>query len=473
MQLRTEQVADLAFHMAVPRGMNLSDPGTGKTPPVCVYLYWLWSDQKCRSVWTMPKSILSKNRKELLKWSDFEEDDVIIVDGTPQQREKQMASDAKVFLMGFSRFSDDWEKLLRYHPDINCHASDEIHLGYGGPESGRTLRMYEAMEHIERFLPMTGTIVNGRLSSVYPCIHVIAPHLYPGGYEQFKAMHAVMDGYGKVMAWTNTKRISQFLGKYGVRHTFEEVYGPEAKELIFETCEMTKAQREAYDEFEEEGILELEESWLEGTLPGVNFIRARQLMEHPQEFGPPLDKIKTTGKEERLKIYLEHAAQTGQPLAIFAALQPQQERIVEICKNHGLRVGLINGNVPTKRRFEIDEDFQAGKLDVVVASPATAGIGFNWGHIDTMIFMSLDPMDSSFVQAYRRAIRGKRETALKIIVMEYEDSMDQHMFSIIDKKSKLASDVDSSNERLDLQRTGKKRINMPKGKETFGMEDFM
>lgn len=462
LELRDYQVTDLAFAMSRPRTLNLSDPGTGKTPPACLYMYWLWSTKGARTAWSMPKSLLKKNRDELLLWSEFDEGDVIIVDGPPKKRDEQMRSEAKVFLMGFDCFSRNWQTLKEYHPDLDAHVSDEIHLGYGGPTSKRTTQMLEAMESLTYFLGMTGTVINGRLSSVFPSIQVIEPGLYPHGYEQFQAYHAVVDSYGRVVSWMNTKRISEFLRRNAVRHTFEAAYGPEAKEIIHEVCAMAPEQREAYDEFAEEGLLELEESWLDGSLPGVNYIRCRQLMEHPQTFGPPLESIKLTGKEDRLLIHLEHSVQTGEPLVIFAALQPQQTRLVELCKKYKLRTGLINGTVSSKRRFAIDEAFRAGELDVVVASPATAGIGFNWSHVNRMIFMSVDPMDSSFVQGYRRAIRGQRDCPLLIYLMEYEDSMDQRMFEIIDRKSKLSNDVDQSKERLDLRRTGMKRVNMGK-----------
>lgn len=470
--LRPEQVADLAFYMANPRCMNLSDPGTGKTPSVCVYLYWLWSTLKIRSVWAMPKSLLKKNLDEMLRFSDLKPEDVVIVDGTKIQRGKQMRSDAKVFLMGFDAFSTNWEELLQVHPDIRMLCVDEIHIGYGGPESGRTLQMFEAMKHIPYFLAMTGTIVNGRLSSVYPCLHVIAPDLYPYGFEQFDMKHSIKDSYGRTVAWVNTGPISKFLGTYGIRHTFAEVYGAESKVVLHEKCQMDPEQRKYYDEFEQTALLELEDSWLDGSLPGVNLIRCRQIMEHPQNFGPPLDKIKVTGKEQRLQIHLQHSKDTGEPLLIFAALVLSQERIVELCQKAKLRVGLINGGVSQKRRVEIDEAFRAGELDVVVASPATAAVGFNWGHVDKIVFMSLDYMDSSFVQGYRRAIRGKRETPLLIYVMEYEFSVDQKIFEIVEKKSKLASDVDDTNERLDLRQTGRKRSNMKPEGAKLSMEDF-
>ena len=253
-----------------------------------------------------------------------------------------------------------------------------------------------------------------------------------------------------MVAWKNPQKVAEFFRTYGVRHSFKSVYGEEAKVIVNEQCQMDPKQRKAYDEFEETALLELEDSWLDGSLPGVNLIRCRQLMEHPQTFGAPLDTITETGKEARLKVHLEDAKLSGKPMIIFAALKPQHDRLVALCKSMGFRVGLINGDVSTKRRFEIDADFKAGYLDIVIGSPATMAVGYNWGHVDTVIFMSLDYMDSSFIQGYRRAIRGKRTTPCLIYVLEYENSVDQKIFAIVQKKSALAHAVDDTQERIQL-----------------------
>lgn len=447
--LRSYQTADLAFYMAKPRCMNLSDPGTGKTPSVCVYMWYLYASKGVKTVWSMPKSLLKKNKEEFELFTDFKPEDIIIVDGDAKRRSKLMAQDGKVFLMGFDCFANNWEELLRNHPDIDAHIVDEIHMGFGGNDSNRTQQLYRAMEHITYFIAMTGTMINGRLSSAYPSIQICDPTYYRS-YQAFMWTHAIENDYGNVVAWQNPKKIASFFGRFGIRHSFEEVYGKEAKVVINEQCQMDPAQRAAYDEFEETALLELEESWLEGTLPGVNLIRCRQLMEHPQNFGPPLDKIKETGKEARLRVHLEDAKQSGKPLIVFAALKPSQARIVEMCKKLGLRAGLINGDVSSTKRFQIDDEFKAGLLDVVVGSPATMAVGYNWGHVDTIIFMSLDYMDSSFVQGYRRAMRGKRDKPLLIYVMEYENSMDQKIFQIVETKSAMAVAVDETQVKVEL-----------------------
>lgn len=450
LELRDYQVADLAFYMANPRCGNFSDPGTGKTAPTCVYLGWLWDAKRVRSIWTMPKSLLKKNRDELLEWTDLKPEDVIIVDGTPAKRDKQMRTDAKVFLMGFDCFARNWETLVGYHPDINALGGDEWHLGFKSDESQRTQSLYRFMERTLYLVAMTGTIIDGRLDTAYPLIKLCSPYSYSSHFA-FMLRHSIENDYGQVVAWRNPGEVGKIFGEIAIRHTFEDAYGPEAKVIVHESCEMDPKQREFYTEFEETALLELEDQFLDGTLPGVNLIRCRQIMEHPQEFGPPLDKIKRTGKEERLLIHLENHKRTGKPLVIFSALTAQHDRLVAMAKDMGFRVGMIDGRVSATKRAEIDEAFQAGELDIIVASAATAGVGYNWPHVDHIIFISLDYMDSNFMQAYRRAIRGKRETPLLITVMEYENSVDQKIFQIVEKKSALANAVDQTKERIRLR----------------------
>jgi SNF2 family DNA or RNA helicase len=473
--LRDYQVADLAFYLAKPRCLNLSDPGTGKTPSVCVYAQYLWQEEGIRTAWAMPKSLIKKNYNELLRFTELKPEDIAIVSGYGKKRRlEQMASDAKVFLFTFTGFSDEWSELVSFHPDVRALFVDEIHLGYKGDTSKRTQSLYQAMDtHFTHFLAMTGTIIDGRLSSAYPSIRIIEPDLYTS-FNVFMIIHAIEDGYGRVLAWRNPEKLTQFFGRHAIRRTFEQVYGKEAKVIIHETCQMEERQREAYDEFAATALLELEESFLEGSLPGVNFIRARQLAEHPQSFGAPLDKIDYTGKEERLLIHLEDFKSKGTPFVIFSSLVPSQERCFEIARSMGLRVALINGSTSQARRGQIDEQFQRGELDGIIASPATAGVGFNWGHVDVMIFMNLDFLDSSFLQGYRRAIRGKRDKPLLIYVFEYEDSVDQRIFQIVETKSQMAANVHEDKEVLQLREKpkAKKPIKiLGSGKVT--MHDFL
>lgn len=447
-ELRPDQIADLAALIKFQKFGLWHDPGGGKTPTVCAFSYYCWSVKKWRSAWAMPKSLLKKNKDEILRFSGFKPEDVVIVSGAPKKRLEIMASDAKVFLFTFQGFASEWDKLVGFHPDLKVNVIDEFHLGYSGHEANRTQSWYVACRNMEAIVPMTGTVIKGKLSSAYPILHAMAPTYY-GNYAAFLNHHAIRDEYGSIIGWKNHDRLGLILQAVGVRRSFESIFGKEAKVIQTELCQMHPKQRDAYSKMEGLGLLELEDSFLEAKTKGTQAIRCRQIMAHPETFGLiPTDE--KTGKDERLWIHIEDHIQSGEQLAIFSALVPEQERIYTQLKERGLSVALINGSVSGPARQKIDEDFRAGKIQFVVGSPATMAVGFNWGMLNTIIFVSLDYGDDSFIQAYRRAIRGKRTTPLLIIVLEYENSIDQRIFDVIQMKSKDANLIDSTKEEIVL-----------------------
>ncbi|WMC09557.1 DEAD/DEAH box helicase [Oceanimonas pelagia] len=442
LSLRDYQKTHLARFFAEERKMDLSHPGTGKTCPAAVYMYGLWASEGIKSIWAMPKSLLVKNWEELLLWSNFMPDDVVIFDGNPKQRDKQMATDAKVFLMGFDAFARNWRQLLECHPQIQSLVVDEWHLGfsthgwmYRGKVHGakRTLEMYQAMRRIPWFLPMTGTLIDGRLNSAYPAINVIEPRYY-GTYDNFMATHALLDDYGKPWLWKNHEHLAQILMKHSVRVTFEDAYGAENKQVFVELCTMSPAQRRAYAEMEETALLELEDGFIEAGTPAVAVMRCRQIMQHPETFGIPMNSGDT--KPDHLRVHIQSALDANKALVIFEVTREAQNQIVALAESLGAKVGLLNGTVTGNARAKADSEFRSRFLDVMVCSPEVAGVGFNWSHVDTLIFNSIDYQDSSFIQAYRRALRGKRDTPLKIYVLQYRNSIDQRIAHIANSKSK-------------------------------------
>lgn len=465
LELRKEQLETLGLSMKKKTFMDRSDPGTGKTPPFCVWMWWQWHTNGNRVIWCMPKSIMKKNRKEALLWSEFTEDDVVILDGSPGKIKKLIASDAKVYIMGFQRFAKSWRDLKARHPSMKCIGVDEWHLGFKGPESKRSGELMTAMEKdFEWLYGMTGTLIAGGLDSAYVAVQLMAPTRYYFGLRDFYNQHAVMDPvYEKPMAWKNHEKLTAVIATFSVRRTFEEVYGKENKVIIREKCDMSAKQREAYDKFEREAVLELSDQFMDGSVPGVATIRCRQIMGHPERLRLPTEvwepgnpkpiivlkeydlmEGEQTGKDEQLLIHLEEHKANGKPLLIFATLIPEQERIRSLCASMGFTVALINGEVSATERGRIDEDFQSGKIQIVVGSPATATVGFNWSHLDHIIFVSLDYQDDNFLQAYRRAMRGVRTKPLRITILEYRKSIDQTILIIVKRKSKDANKVDDT-----------------------------
>ncbi len=466
--LRPKQIAALAYYIADKKVMDLSDPGCGKTPPVCVNQLRRFQDG-LSTQWVMPKSLLKKNKREIIRFTGVDPDQVVIYDGTAAQL-KKLADRKEVvtWLMTPERFKRSWKTL----PEASHQALDvdEFHkcFGPGGLDPtgqaatpARTLAFYEFMRHAQECVFMTGTLIHGRLDTCFPAIHAIEPRYY-AGYRAFLNHHAWLDSYGRAFAYKNHDRIAQILSRHAIRYTFEEVYGPESKIVIGETAEMSPKQRQVYEEFQKSLTIDLGEAMLDGTAPAATLMLGRQIMETPYSMrdprGPEFPRVdlmngENTGKEDLLENHFADHARTGKPLVIFAAFVLQHERIKELAAKFGIEMRVMNGSTSAKQRDDIDVEFQAGRLQGIVCSPEVAAFGFNWQdwgdqgqEVEHFIFVSMDYLDTNFLQAYRRGVRGKRKTPLRITVLKFANSMDDRVFDIIAKKSADANKVDESRE---------------------------
>jgi hypothetical protein len=516
--LRDYQIADLAFMIANPKCLLLGDPGTGKTPPVCVMQWHMWQSEGISTVWIMPKSLLKKNKDEILRFTGFKPEQVVIVSdpkgltdaqrklmediicgtltqpesckggrkttlrrlmdegfvefsrgalrltdageevftGTPKEF---LREDIAVYLMGFTRFAKCWKQLPARVKAIHI---DEFHLGFKSNDSARTQALYEFSEKVKYFVPMTGTLIDGRLDTAYPAIKIIEPRYYLS-HEAFMNYHAFRDEYDRVLWWTNHDKLSEILGRHGIRRTFEMVYGKSQVVLVPEVVHMSEKHREMYDQLHDAAYLELEKFFVDGAMPGVHLIRCRQLMEHPNSFpdlinlGAYTDVLpgEEPAKLERLRIQIEEHKDRGTPFPIFSSLVPQQKQIAKLLDEFKMTYGVMNGDTSAKERARIDEAFVAGKIQALVCSPPVAGVGFNWQfwkgrEVENIAFITLDYQDTSFAQAIRRFERGPRKTSLRVSVYQYANSIDQRVMEIVRSKSKMANMVDATRPVFDL-----------------------
>lgn len=444
--LRDYQLVDLSFMMTQPRTMLLHDPGGGKTPPVCVMIWFRWT-QRERTIWTMPKSLLRKNKAELLRFTHFQPDDVAVVDG-PKWKDT-LTSTAKAFLMTPDRLHRSYAEIISAYPDIKMLVGDETHMYWANHEGKRVQSMYAAMKQIPFSVWMTGTLINGKLPTCFPAIHNIEPRYY-GNYETFLNHHRILDEDKKIIGWADTERVARLIGRHSIRRSFESIYGKEEKVILPEYVDMSPAQEVAYRKFEQAGLLELDDRFLEAPNGGVAALRCRQILSHPETFGIADGEL--TGKDERLIIHLVDHLNTGKPLIIYSSFVAEQERIVKLCQRVGLTVALMNGNVSGDQRAHNSEEFISGNVQVIVGSPQVTAVGYNWAHVDHVIFVSLDYRDDSFVQGYRRAVRGIRATPLRITMLYYNDAyVEFRVAEIIEGKSRLANQVDPTREVLSIR----------------------
>lgn len=442
-EARNYQIDDLARLINAPQTGLFHEPGAGKTFIAGMFTQYICDATKQRVVWTQPGGIMDKNRRDILFCTNFAPEEVRIVQGPPAKRLEIMNDPrVKVFLMTATGYANEWELLPS---DVKHSIHDEIQLSYITHTAKRTQEWYKACRGKGAIVPMTGTVIRGRLDSAYPILHVIGK-MYYGNDREFLQHHAWFDESGKVIGWKNHDRLKEALRRVGIFRSFKEIYGEEQKVIQVERCKVKEPVRKMYEKLETLGLIELTDEFIDANAPGINAIRCRQVLACPEMFECEIQ----TGKDDVLEVDIEEYIRTGERLAIFSAMTAEQERIIKLIQKHGGSVGHINGTVSNEKRQEIDREFCAGNLQFVVASPATAGIGFNWNFLNNMVFTSVDYMDDSFVQAYRRGIRGKREVPLRIKVLKYEDTVEHRILEIIDRKSRDHALVNPNMEVLTL-----------------------
>ena len=440
-ELREYQKKDLEFHLSKDRTCNYSEAGTGKSPTFATYIYYRFLIDGTKSVLICPGGIMKKNQEDVCDWSGWSEDEVVIVKGDKTKREAAYKKDeVKCFIISADTFGKEWEILLENQPKINCCVIDEVHLLYSGHTSKRTQALYAASRKIKYFMFCTGTPLNGKFSSVYPTIAIIEPRFYMN-YQNFLNYHGVYDKFGRVVGWGRADKLRNIIDRISVRHTFKECY-PNSKGYImfYEKADMDEALKENYAQIEEEALLELEDSNLDCNNPCVKAMRCRQLLSCPESLNLAV-KPKINGKDELLRVHLETAKEENARLLIFSVFVQEQYRIKRLCEEIGLSVGLINGSVSNTKRGEIDVAFRNHDLDVVVASPQTASIGFNFGFAKEVIFVSMDYQDSSFEQGIQRLDRGQREGAIPVYVIGYGSRVERRIMEIVKRKMKEKHEI--------------------------------
>lgn len=441
LELRPHQVETLKFYATNKNCLNRSEPATGKTAPSCVMAKYVNDHENGSTIFVMPKSLLIKNEEEITNWTGLK---TLIYRGQPTLT-KWRGETYDVILTTADTLAKHIDHILKMlSKRIGLMIADETHLYWSSANAKRTQFILSFARKVPRNLWLTGTVIRGRLDSAYPVIQMIEPRYY-GNHASFMSQHAVKDAFtGEVLGWCNEAKINAILNIHSVNYLFRDVYGDPDFVYLPTHVEINDKHQKYYKEFEQFANIELDdESVLYATEAGVQTLRCRQILSNPEVLGL---KIPEYGKDEWIFENLLNG--DYQKVVLFSALQGEQVRLARKAEERGFKVGLINGTVSTDKRGQIDKAFRDGDLQVIVASPATAGVGLNWHNCEVAAFVSIDYMDDNITQATFRFIRGKREKTIPIYLLRYKNTIEDKIYGIVQQKSELAARADSSRKPL-------------------------
>jgi hypothetical protein len=133
--------------------------------------------------------------------------------------------------------------------------------------------------------------------------------------------------------------------------------------------------------------------------------------------------------------------EAGRGLVVFTHHRNVGQTIADKLESLKYRVGRIHGDIPQVVRDETIEDFQKGRLQILVVSIMAGNEGVSYTHADMAVFVELEWVPSDLEQAESRIARiGQTSTRCDIVQLVARfpsgNSLDEIVLRVIARKEK-------------------------------------
>lgn len=412
------------------------DMGLGKSVITLTAIQELMDEADiARALVVAPKKVAESTwAAEASKW-DHLDLRVSRVLGTPAQRMKALQADADVYVVG--RDSLVW--LVNYYhgdPPFDCLVLDEL-TSFKSHSAARFKAVRAISPLFHRVIGLTGTPSPNGLPDLWAQIYCLDLGKRLGmSVTRFRAE------YFSLHKWNNI--VVRMTPLPGARETIQAKISDiclsmQAKdylslpELIIHDVpvELDGPTRRKYEEFQRDEVLSFQGEH-EGQPENVVAQSAAGLMNKLQQFtsGAVYDEQKVAHEihGEKLRALAEIVESAQSPVLVFYAFLSDIPRIEGALKPTGLSV----------RKYETDRDLQdwnAGKIDVLLAHPASTAYGLNLqqgGHY--IVWFGLTWNLELYLQANARLHRQGQRKPVQVYRLLCPDTVDGKVAAALERK---------------------------------------
>jgi SWI/SNF-related matrix-associated actin-dependent regulator 1 of chromatin subfamily A len=153
-----------------------------------------------------------------------------------------------------------------------------------------------------------------------------------------------------------------------------------------------------------------------------------------------------------LKVPMVNAAideiweESGRPIVVWTHHHEVSDAIYDHFKIKGLSVRTLDGRKKPDERGDIVEQFQAGKIDILVCGLTAAGVGITLTKSDICVFAELDWTPANMVQAEDRLHRIGQDKNVSIYYCVSPDSLDSRFARILADKQEIIDEFNMMEE---------------------------
>lgn len=322
----------------------------------------------------------------------------------------------------------------------------------------RAAAFYELQRASQRLVLLTGTPIMNRVKELFPHLHMIDPKTWKSGYDfcmRYCGGHYERFGRQEIFKCdgrTNSEELHQKINNvYMLRRTADVLNLPEKRRGSMSVSLDEKAAKK-YDRQVREFL-----AWVEDNGGPEAVMRARRAEALVQ-----MNKLRETaaeGKADAVVDWIEsHWISTARPVVVMgmhrAAFTAIAKGIDELNKRHQeqvaagenpdmqapIRYGSVLGGMSERERQEAIDDFQGGKMDVVLYSIALA-TGTTLTRAQDMLFFERAWRPGDLAQAEARIYRKGQKNQCMITYLDAEGTIDAKIAMLLQNKVEAASAV--------------------------------
>lgn len=422
------QKTALEFVLERPAAGLFLDMGLGKTVVSLTYIEELKNNylEDIKALVIAPKRVAEDTwPTEHLKWDHLKNLKIVKIMGTSRQREAALKQEADIYII--SRDNIAWlVDLLGINWDFNTVIVDEL-SSFKSNKSLRFKKLRKVRPRIKRIIGLTGTPTPNGYEDLWPQIYLLDRGerlgktltefrrryfdiLYRHGYNEYRLKEGAKD------------EIDNAIKDICISMKAKDYLKLKEPLFINRRVKLDKKEFDLYKQLERDAVLEIDDKDITALNAAAVTNKLLQLA-NGAVYADNKDAIEIHNKKlEVLEELIDEA--NGEPVLVFYNFQHDKDRILKKFKDARM--------LDTDRDVK---DWNAGKIKILLAHPASAGHGLNLqagGHI--VIWFGLNWSLELYQQANARLNRQGQTETVRIYHIITEGTVDEEVLKVLNGK---------------------------------------
>lgn len=287
---------------------------------------------------------------------------------------------------------------------------------------------------------LTGTPAFDKPDDLWSILNWLYPR-YWSSYWQYYNDHIVFEnfnGYKTIIGVNNPEKLQAEMEPFYVRRRKQDVLTDLPDKYYTEIrVDLLPQQARAYRSMKENMLAWIGEHEHEPVVAPVVIAQLTRLQQFAcafAEFDEEKGKMFLSEPSSKLDAVVELIQETNQQIVVFS----QFAQVVKLLANRLDKLGITNGKfigeTPADERARIISGFQDGKIQVFAGTISAGGVGITLHAASTVIFIDRSWSQSLNVQAEDRLHRIGQKSAVQVIDIIANDTIDRKRISVIKQK---------------------------------------